>query len=337
MAIDTSLLNNYENYTDGIHPISEKVLDDEDLDLKAIVESLLDVVRDTAHPVPAPADHSALDVAVDFEVNSWNVDDGNQGRTFKSISKKAISVVEVGIRFVTFWGRSEEKFASTMYVWFFFYIDDLAAQPFLKEFQRKIMLGLPQEHGPLAQFQKALGNLYKYWDPVNANSMVCAALEFVSATILEDRKEIAQMAVQPSASNWPRYMRTKSGMAAGFSCAAFPISAHPDISAYIQALPDMDDFFCYANDILSFYKEELAGETMNYVHIRAKTTQKHPKRVLLEMIREVGDVHQRLQATLAGQPDALMAWKTFEYGFIARHLALERYQLRQLGIMYTAE
>jgi hypothetical protein len=55
---------------------------------------------------------------------------------------------------------------------------------------------------------------------------------------------------------------------------------------------------------------------MTYVQIRAKTTQKHPKRVLVEMVEEMGDLHRRVQGTLAGHPDALKSWKTLEYGFV---------------------
>ncbi|KAJ7237090.1 hypothetical protein C8J57DRAFT_1087814, partial [Mycena rebaudengoi] len=97
-------------------------------------------------------------------------------------------------------------------------------------------------------------DLYKYWDPINANSMVCAALEFVSATVLEGRKEVAEMTVRAQATNWPRYLRMKSGMAPGFSCTAFPISAHPDISTYIQALPDSNrNAFCWMENSIHMW------------------------------------------------------------------------------------
>jgi hypothetical protein len=65
-----------------------------------------------------------------------------------------------------------------------------------------------------------------------------------------------------------------------------------------------------------FYKEELAGETNNYVQVRSKATLKHPNQVLVEMVQEVGDLHARITATLEQQPEALVAWKTLEYGFM---------------------
>ena len=68
--------------------------------------------------------------------------------------------------------------------------------------------------------------------------------------------------------------------------------------------------------LFRFYKEELAGETTNQVHLRADTTGKHPKRVLVEMVEEVRDLHIRITTTLKEQPEALAAWKTFEYGYM---------------------
>ncbi|KAJ6527369.1 isoprenoid synthase domain-containing protein, partial [Mycena capillaripes] len=132
-------------------------------------------------------------------------------------------------------------------------------------------------------------------------------------------------------SNWPKYLRQKSGMAPGFSCAVFPARTHTDISAYIQVLPDIASYFYLVNDILSFYKEILAGETMNYVQVRSKTTGKDLKQVFVEMVREVGDLHTGITAALEEQPEALAAWKAFEYGYISWHLSIERYRLSELG------
>lgn len=140
---------------------------------------------------------------------------------------------------------------TNLWLRFFFYIDDASAQPYLEDFQRRQMLGLPQVHPPFTHFLRILGDLYTYWDPVCANAMICSAFEFVSGTILEGRKEIKEMKPSHEAVNWPRYLRVKTGMAPGFSCMTFPRSLHPDVSTYIQALPDIEDFLGYANDILS--------------------------------------------------------------------------------------
>lgn len=49
-------------------------------------------------PVSTAVENSILEeltAAVAAEVDSWNADDGNGGKTFKAVSQKAISVVEV--------------------------------------------------------------------------------------------------------------------------------------------------------------------------------------------------------------------------------------------------
>ncbi|KAJ6500291.1 isoprenoid synthase domain-containing protein [Mycena vulgaris] len=299
------------------------------LELKVIIKSLLNIVSyKSPHDfMSINSSTEALEKAVGTEVQSWKVDDGQNGAVFTSISKKAVSVVEFFYYHHTF----EVKLAFALYAWFFFYIDDGAGKPFLENFQQRDLMGYPQEDPPLQHFHQILGGLYKYWDPICANSMACAAFEFISGTVLEGRKEVSEMEVQPTASSWPKYLRAKSGMAPGFSCTAFPKNTHPDISTYIQVLPDIDDYLCLVNDILSFHKEELAGETMTYVQVRSKTTRKHPRQVLIEMVQEVGEIHARILATLRGHEEAFLAWTTLENGFIAWHLSIGRYKLSELG------
>ncbi|KAJ6569367.1 hypothetical protein B0H19DRAFT_1257010 [Mycena capillaripes] len=266
--------------------------EDEILELKTIIGSFLDVVGYT----PSHSPHI-------FQ------NDGHDGAVFAPITKKAASLVE----FCYFNHPCQVKLAFALYCWFFFYIDDVADKLSLEDYQRRLLLEYPQEDPVLGHFHHVLGRLYDYWDPVCANSMACAALEFLSGTILGNRPDITPMAACPSAPNWPKYLREKSRMAPGFACAVFPVLTHPNISTYIQTLPDIADYFYLANDILSFYQEVLAGETMNYVQVRSKTTRKAPKQVLVQMVQEFGDLHIGIKATLEEQPEALEAWKAFEY------------------------
>lgn len=135
---------------------------------------------------------------------------------------------------------------------FFFYVDDSAGKPALEDYQRRLLLGLPQVDPALEYYQKVLGSLYDHWDPICANSMASAAFEFVSGTVIESTSEVSAMDVRPTAAGWPKYLRQKSGLGPAAACAIFPKQTHPDISAFIQVLPDIDEFSCLANDILSF-------------------------------------------------------------------------------------
>ncbi|KIK53242.1 hypothetical protein GYMLUDRAFT_77496 [Collybiopsis luxurians FD-317 M1] len=162
--------------------------------------------------------------------------------------------------------------------------------------------------------------------------MVCAALEFISGTVMEDKEEIETMPPHPSAENWPKFLRAKTGIAPAYSYAVFPQTAHPDMSVYVQVLPDMDDFINLGNDILSFYKEDLAGDEMTYVAFRAKISGKHPLRVVSEMVDEITHSHERILAVLSDHPEALKWWLTFEKGYIGWHLSMKRYRLSEIGL-----
>ncbi|KAJ7091725.1 isoprenoid synthase domain-containing protein [Mycena crocata] len=272
----------------------------------------------------AASSTEALAKAMDAKIRAWNVDLPSEA-VLKSLTNKAVTVSEYFYYNNTF----EEKLAFAFYAWFFFYTDDMVPQSHLEGFLRGIMVGggQPEVTGPLSKFQFILTDLYEHWDPIAASLMITSAMEFINKTALEGREEVARIQVHPSAASWPRFLRAKTGMAPGFSCAAFPRSSHPDLSTYVQALPDIDEYLAFVNDILSFYKEDLAGETMNYVSVRARVTRRHPKRVLVEMVEEVGVLHRRIAAVLADHPKALSAWLTLQHGFLAWHLGLDRYKL----------
>ncbi|KAJ7258172.1 isoprenoid synthase domain-containing protein [Mycena rebaudengoi] len=315
--------------------IEPEVTDGQKLILGDIIQSLLNAVfyESPRQLMDTGSSSDALLSYVNEEVESWNADDGEGGGLFQAISCKAVSVVEY------FYHKHslEVKRAFSMYAWFFFYIDDIASRSVLEDFQRSLLLGGVQQNvpgSPLNHLPVILSRLYDHWDPISANCMVGAVMEFMSGTVLEERPEIIDMNVRSAASSWPKYLRAKSGVAPGFSYAAFPRTAHRNLSAYIQAVPDIDDYLCLVNDILSFYKEELEGDTMNYVQIRARVSCKPPKQILLEMVREVGELHRRISETLSGSSEVLGAWKTLEYGFIAWHLSIERYKLSQLGLTW---
>ncbi|KAK7057919.1 terpene synthase [Favolaschia claudopus] len=303
---------------------------DDELDLRTIIESMLEVVAYSPSKAPAVFKNTsdALEKAINEEVTSWYKGSSQDFAVLADTTKKAVSTVQY------FYSRHafEVKFVFGLYTWFFFYIDDNADWLPLEDYQRRHLFGESETEPGLRQFDKVLGRLYEHWDQLCANTMVCAAFEFVTASVLEIKKEICEMKVQPTALRWPTFLRAKSGMAPGFSCAIFPKHIHPDVAAYIQVLPDIDRFMCLVNDVLSFYKEELAGETTNYVQLSARIEQKHSHRVLVEMVQEVGELHDRIAATLQEDPTALQAWLTFEYGYIAWHLALKRYKLSELGV-----
>lgn len=90
-------------------------------------------------------------------------------------------------------------------------------------------------------------------------------------------------------------------------------------------------FFAHPSnsDILSFYKEEVAGEKHNFVHDRARVTGKDVQTVLLDILEEVIGAVQRARAILQGEREKEI-WERFLAGYVAFHFLSPRYKLAQL-------
>lgn len=83
------------------------------------------------------------------------------------------------------------------------------------------------------------------------------------------------------------------------------------------------------SDILSFYKEELAGEQSNFVHDRANVTGKSVRQVLLDILNEVVSAVERARLILQGEQEK-RTWEQFLAGYVAFHFLSPRYRLAEL-------
>ncbi|KAJ7618735.1 hypothetical protein FB45DRAFT_1063304 [Roridomyces roridus] len=297
--------------------------DNHSQELRDIIESLLKALEYTS-PHAMMREKSSTDAllaAVNLKVKLWAVDDA-EIQLFDSLAKKSVLLVE----FYYYHHPFEIKLAFSFYAWFFFYIDDVAPRSAIENYLHILLSGGSQS-GPLGHLHGVIADLYMHWDPILANMMVTALMDLMSATVLEGREDIIHMKLQPTACTWPSFLRMKSAASPGLSCTLFPKVMHPDITTFIQALPDIEEYAYFLNDVLSFHKEALAGETTNYVFTRAKVEDKDPRSVLVEMTKQLTLLHHRIAATLCNSPAALASWVAFENGIIARHLKLDRYRL----------
>ena len=83
------------------------------------------------------------------------------------------------------------------------------------------------------------------------------------------------------------------------------------------------------SDVLSFYKEELAGERDNYVHDRALVTNKSITTVLTELVDEIVQSIERARSILKGEKEK-EAWERLLSGYVAYHYTTPRYRLAEL-------
>ncbi|KAH6639941.1 isoprenoid synthase domain-containing protein [Truncatella angustata] len=204
---------------------------------------------------------------------------------------------------------------------------------------------LPRFHGGLQQassiaqsWAEHLRLCYKYYSPVVANFIVTSSLNFTNATTLE-LSTLPKIARTAGGQRWPFYIRDKVGVAEAFAYLSFPRDCCPDISCYIEAISDMNTYLNLTNDILSFYKEEKAGEKHNYIHNRAFYERRNVYAVLQDIIEENLEAHHRICLSLDGKDRYARAWHEHAMGFVTFHTAGDRYRLCELGLgeRYTDE
>ena len=85
------------------------------------------------------------------------------------------------------------------------------------------------------------------------------------------------------------------------------------------------------SDVLSFYKEELAGEKGNYISLEASQRVQEKIPVFRELTRDVSLCISRVENILEGSREAKAAFQCFMGGFVSFHTSLDsRYHLNDL-------
>ncbi|KAI5918190.1 isoprenoid synthase domain-containing protein [Camillea tinctor] len=220
-----------------------------------------------------------------------------------------------------------------IYTWVSVMVDD-SAQGDPEEWQyfiHRFHAGLKQ-HSLLAQAWADIILLaFKFYAPRVANFIVTSSLNFTNANVLEG-SEVLRMKPTVGGENWAWYLRDKTGVAEAFALLTFPKDRCPDMSLFMECISDMNKYLCFTNDILSFYKEEKAGEKDNYVHVRANYTGKDVFSTLQDIIKEDVECVRRIQLILRGREPYAQAMHDHIMGFVRFHTTSERYRLAELGL-----
>lgn len=87
-----------------------------------------------------------------------------------------------------------------------------------------------------------------------------------------------------------------------------------------------------SSDLLSFFKEELAGETLNYVSMSAKANGINKLQALKKLADETAQCYQRASQLLQSIPEAWDAFREFAVGYVEFHVLSVRYKLDQLDL-----
>ncbi|KAF9542009.1 terpenoid synthase [Agrocybe pediades] len=234
--------------------------------------------------------------------------------------------------------HSEEvRYQIAKYTWLVLYVDDVEynqAPERLESFQRSIIdVTAEPESEFLRTFRKHLAEFYRLFEPSAANGISLCGMEFIQGSFLEQMPKIQSMKLTTASTSWPKFLRRKTGSSIAYAYMLFPKEVNVDITVYIQVIDDMTFFIDLLNDILSFYKEKLAGERPHYAYNRAAVTQRTIEDTLSDMVEDAIQADSRVTQVLesSGNTSAVDIWRKFVNGYFGFHFTLKRYRLHDLG------
>ncbi|OAX39479.1 terpenoid synthase [Rhizopogon vinicolor AM-OR11-026] len=166
----------------------------------------------------------------------------------------------------------------------------------------------------------------RHYSPLVANLIITSSLDFVSGLLLE--RDTEGMQILAKAPLYSEYSRLISSYASAYALFIFPSTVpHRD---FIQSMPDLIFIVCTVNDILSFYKEECAGDAANYVSLVAASGGLTKQNALHVVIEKTMQAHDNILECLKPHPEAYDAYVSFFDGYIKFHAALRRYKLEEI-------
>ncbi|KAG6825800.1 hypothetical protein H0H92_002396, partial [Tricholoma furcatifolium] len=182
-------------------------------------------------------------------------------------------------------------------------------------------MGDKSDEPVLQSFCDLFPEIYRLWENISANGIISSAIEFVNGCVLEDIQAVRELRVSPNAQSWPYYLREKTGCASAFSYFIFPQDLSYDVSDYIQVVGDIMIFINLSNDVLSphvsFYKEEIVGETRNYVHNRSKVYGKTAADTLGDVLCDAVAAYRHMTNILkTWSPTCCESWRSFASGYM---------------------
>ncbi|KAI0755151.1 isoprenoid synthase domain-containing protein [Daedaleopsis nitida] len=224
---------------------------------------------------------------------------------------------------------AEHRYFIALYTACLMYVDDLGERDLdsVMRFTGRFAKGEEQPDSVLNCLAGLLRRTHELWTQYGADAIIAGTLDAVTAMYIEYTTQ--DMVVKPSATRFPYYLRTRAGIGPPFIHFVFMQSWRATPESYLQLIPYMEHWTLGTN--LSFYKEELAGETNNYVHLRAGAEQTSAPHVLRQLVNEVLDTGAIMNILTTEDPELFQLWQTYFHGYLEFSLKAKRYRLAELG------
>ncbi|KAG2064654.1 terpenoid synthase [Suillus decipiens] len=193
-------------------------------------------------------------------------------------------------------------------------------------FNERFMNCEPQGHPVLNAFDGLVREVPCHYSAPMSNLIVTSSLNFVSSILLDN--ETQDMPISRQAPSYSEYSRLLSGLADTYGLSIFP-STLP-LQEYVQCMPDLTIVINHTNDILSYYKEEIEGDSTNYLSLMAASRGLAKQEALCELIDKTVRAYYNVLEFLRPRPEAYDAYVAFFDGYVKFHATLRRYKLEEV-------
>ncbi|KAG6899726.1 hypothetical protein C0993_007533, partial [Termitomyces sp. T159_Od127] len=181
--------------------------------------------------------------------------------------------------------------------------------------EERFLRNLPQLDPILDGLASCLLAVFDLYPTLFATLIVGSIFDYMVATCSEP---LINAQSQSSSTLFPSFLRRQTGAGSAYALMIFSNSLQPvNYTACFHALADMNFWVAGTNDILSYYKESVAGETANYMSVRADAEAKKPLEVASDLEKELVHSRNYIYKTLsnAAEEKAVRLWRTWERGY----------------------
>ncbi|KAG2127645.1 isoprenoid synthase domain-containing protein [Suillus bovinus] len=186
----------------------------------------------------------------------------------------------------------------------------------------------PQGDPILNALDVILREITRFHSPLVSDLITASTINFMSANCLDDVTKDMQVWYLAKTPLYPEYSRLLGGLTDGYVLFMFP-STLP-IQEYIQCMPDLRTVVNHTNDILSYYKEEIGGDTANYLSLMAASRACTKQDALHDLIEKTVQAHHNILDCLRPYSEAYDAYVCFFEGYVKFHIALKRYKMKEI-------
>lgn len=144
-----------------------------------------------------------------------------------------------------------------LFTWLVVQYDDIVGQDDggmeeAKHFQRRFLNGETQPNAMLEGLAGLLREAPEIFDPVMASLLQISALKFMTCNLLERHDGFQNMKTTRGAGiKFPDFLRDLAGINVAYAVFCFPKAQYPDVSQYLEAIPDIARVIDISNDVLS--------------------------------------------------------------------------------------